>query len=297
MARQGGQAQRKPGLPDRATAQLAKPNAASSADLDKSPGPFRILWSLVESPISLYTLSFLLRAALLLYGLYQDANSPLKYTDIDYMVFTDAARYIHQGRSPYDRETYRYTPLLAWLLLPTAWETKSYIWNVALFSSGKILFAMADLVAGWLIELVLRMGEDGKGNEMSPRKARRYAAIWLLNPMVATISTRGSSEGLLAVLVMALLWAVLARKVALAGVFLGFGVHFKIYPFIYAPAIIWWMDAERMERAPKRSGSKTKKQRSILSERVRDFLTQDRITLAMTSLGTFMFLNLAMYAM
>src|SRR5579862_4467571 len=59
--------------------------------------------------------SILLRLGLLLYGIYHDAHSPLKYTDVDYFVFTDAARYINAKQSPYNRETYRYTPLLAWL--------------------------------------------------------------------------------------------------------------------------------------------------------------------------------------
>src|SRR5262249_45723908 len=64
-------------------------------------------------------------------GLHKDATPPVKYTDIDSLVFTDASRFLSRGGSPYDRETYRYTPLLAWLLLPTTrW-----------FSFGKAVFA------------------------------------------------------------------------------------------------------------------------------------------------------------
>ena len=252
--------------------------------------------SFFARPAPLYLSAIALRVVLLLYGLWQDANSPVKYTDIDYLVFTDAARFTAAGGSPYQRETYRYTPLLAWLLLPTAWTSPSPFWTTVYFSFGKIVFAVADLVAGWLIERVLTMRDQTAGG-LTPLSARKFAAIWLLNPMVATISTRGSSEGLLGVLVIALLWAVLARRITLAALLLGFGVHFKIYPFIYAPAIVWWMDDEHLGNGGKSSRKKNANTSVTLFGAIRGFLTPARLQLAVLSLGTFVGLNILMVYM
>ncbi|TVY34764.1 GPI mannosyltransferase, partial [Lachnellula subtilissima] len=212
-----------------------------------------------------------------------------KYTDVDYNVFTSAASLVTQHRSPYDRDTYRYTPLLAWLLVPT---TSTWWWFN--FSFGKVLFAVGDIVAGWLIVLVLTRQ---KGMQMG--RALRYASIWLLNPMVATISTRGSSEGLLGVLVVALLWAVMGKRIGLAGFLLGLGVHFKIYPFIYAPSIVWWLDEEEI-------GSENEKEKKKIEgegngsgglfEIMWRFCNAARIKLAVVSLLTFMGLNGLMYS-
>ncbi|EEU48893.1 glycosyltransferase family 50 [Fusarium vanettenii 77-13-4] len=223
----------------------------------------------------LFFISLLLRLILLFYGLYQDAHSALKYTDIDYLVFTDASRFLASGSSPYDRDTYRYTPLLAWLLLPT----------VRFSAFGKLVFAAADLLAGWLMLRVLRR------RGMDEATAGGFAALWLWNPMVATISTRGSSEGLLGVLTMSLLWAVERRKISLAAVILGLSVHFKIYPFIYAPAIIWWMDDERLGK-PTKATSKP----SFLVDTLTKFCSPERAKLALISFATFMGFNLLMYS-
>ncbi|KAI4143584.1 MAG: hypothetical protein LQ340_006949, partial [Diploschistes diacapsis] len=238
--------------------------------------------------------SILLRAGFLIYGLFQDAYSAVKYTDIDYLVFTDAARYVSQGRSPYLRETYRYTPLLAWLLLPTTWLGLGGAW----FSFGKVVFAASDVVAGWLLYLVLRMDRSttsGKEKRpMSRETALKYASVWLLNPMVITISTRGSSEGLLGVIVVAMLWAAMSRRAALAGFFLGLGVHFKIYPFIYAPSLLlYFSDPSTSSALAPSSSPSSSPARITLSARARHFLNRDRIALTLTSLTTFLALNLA----
>ncbi|KAF4592074.1 GPI mannosyltransferase 1 [Ophiocordyceps camponoti-floridani] len=236
-------------------------------------------WPLLtpSSAPPLFLTATALRLGLLAYGTWQDTHSTVKYTDIDYHVFTDAARSLHAGHTsgPYARETYRYTPLLAWLLLPTT----------TVFATGKLIFIAADVVAGWLVVRLL-------GWRVADGHGYAFAALWLWNPMVAAISSRGSCEALLAVLTLALLWAVEMRRVGLAGFLLGLAVHFKIYPFIYAPAIIWWMDDENMGRHDP----------SVLldpspSARLARFFTWERIRLAIVSLATFMSLNLLMYSL
>ena len=231
-----------------------------------------LLNTLFASRAAVFVSAFTLRAILLLYGIYQDSQSALKYTDIDYYVFTDAARAVHRHSSPYERATYRYTPLLAWILLPTSWGG---LW----FHFGKALFALSDLIAGWLIlRLLKRKGlEEGR--------ALRYASVWLLNPMVANISTRGSSEGLLCVLVMALLWAFETRKIALSGILLGLCVHFKIYPFIYGASMLWALETP----------SPPKQSPTTMPQAVLKFGNLNRAVLVLSSALTFTTLNYLMY--
>ncbi|KAJ3356913.1 hypothetical protein HDU91_005480 [Kappamyces sp. JEL0680] len=196
--------------------------------------------------MSALTIGGLLRIVLLGYGLAQDYWNPVvKYTDVDYSVFMDAAAFLAQGGSPYERATYRYTPLLAYALLPGTDWMASLVGSTLVHSSvfglwkqvwGKLLFVLCDLAAGWLLDALLAI----RGLSASQRWA--MTMLWMANPFVAVISTRGNAESILAVLVLATLYALAKNQLVLAAVVFGFSVHFKIYPIIYAVPLWFGID-------------------------------------------------------
>ncbi|XP_027341362.1 GPI mannosyltransferase 1 isoform X3 [Abrus precatorius] len=87
---------------------------------------------------SLLLFSAIFRVILIVYGEWQDAHMEVRFTDVDYLVFSDAAALMALGDSPYKRTTYRYSPLLAFLLIPNSFIHRS--WGKFLFSSsGNVL--------------------------------------------------------------------------------------------------------------------------------------------------------------
>lgn len=166
-----------------------------------------------------------IRFLLVFYGVVHDKMFTLKYTDVDYNVFTDAARFVKQGRSPFLRDGYRYTPLIAFLLLPDLY--------VPFLCLGKILFLTFDILTGCMIHRILRRLTTSVKSET----ALMCTLIWLYNPLPLVVSTRGSSDSIQTFLVLAVFSCLINSRIAAAGLLFGLAVHIKIYPVIYIPII------------------------------------------------------------
>ncbi|BFZ12549.1 hypothetical protein BsWGS_15588 [Bradybaena similaris] len=173
-----------------------------------------------------YVVAFAARVGLMLYGLWQDTYMAVKFTDVDYYVFSDAADFASQGESPFLRATYRYTPLLAWALIPN-------LWLGSLF--GKLIFIIFDILVGHTIyRLVTNLGHDSS-------TARNCALVWLLNPLPITVSSRGNAESVMAYLVLMTLLYLVQGKVVASAVYYALAIHFKIYPVVYALPIYLYL--------------------------------------------------------
>lgn len=174
----------------------------------------------------IYPLALLLRILFILFGEWQDRKLGIQYTDIDYEVISDAAELVVNGNSPYDRATYRYSPFLAYLLVPNVLIHRCW---------GKIVFSVADLAVGKCIESILSRQGLPEG------KPIQYASLWLLNPLSINVSTRGSFDALTSALVLGATRALLGGSMLCAALAFGLVVHLRVYPIIYAPAFALYL--------------------------------------------------------
>lgn len=164
-------------------------------------------------------LGLIIRLALIFYGEFHDQKFQVPFTDVDYKVFTDAARNVLMGASPYSRHTYRYSPIVAYVLTPNIIVHQTF---------GKILFSILDLVMAYLIyRLMLR-------RNVSLRKAHLSSLFWLYNPLSVVISTRGNADTLSSLLVAGTLLCLYAGKPTVAGIVHGLCIHMRLYPIVFS---------------------------------------------------------------
>jgi phosphatidylinositol glycan class M len=126
-----------------------------------------------------------------------DEKTPnMKYTDTDYDVFSDAATHIYNNRSPYERHTFRYTPLAAYICLLN---------NIVHPLAGKIVFCILDVLMGiFMWSLIESQNKNNKYTML-------YVAFWIYNPVTVGMSTRGSNDNIIALLVFASLYFLLKK--------------------------------------------------------------------------------------
>ena len=189
-----------------------------------------------------YKVSLFIRYIIIIITEYLYYNYGVLYTDIDYHVFSDGAKHAAKFESPYERETYRYTPLLAILMIPNI-----KIW----YPIGKFLLSTIDVGVGYLIEKLLRAQEiqtkeDRTFNEIlkaeNDEAFYNYASLfYLYNPLTIVICTRGSADCIITFLVLLSLIYLEKKKYYLSALIYGFAVHFKIYPIIYAPSLFLYL--------------------------------------------------------
>ncbi|KAL3525215.1 hypothetical protein ACH5RR_013587 [Cinchona calisaya] len=176
---------------------------------------------------SLLLFSAFLRVFLIVYGEWQDTHMEVRYTDVDYLVFSDAASLMASRRSPYERLTYRYSPLVAFLLIPNSIIHPSW---------GKFLFSASDLLVALLIHAILKL----RG---VPEKLCTYSTmVWLFNPFTFTIGTRGNCEPIVCAMILWIIHCLMNGKICQAAFWYGLVVHLRIYPIIYALPVILVLD-------------------------------------------------------
>ncbi|KAK1326745.1 GPI mannosyltransferase 1 [Acorus calamus] len=177
-------------------------------------------------------LSGVLRLGLIVYGEWQDAHMEVRYTDVDYLVFSDGAALVAMKESPFGRSTYRYSPILAYLLVPNSVVHPSW---------GKLIFSAADLLVGVFINSILKL----RG---VPEHLRIISVVsWLFNPFTFTIGTRGNCEPIVCAVVLWIIICLMKGKILQAAFWYGFVVHFRIYPIIYSLPILLVLSADNFQ--------------------------------------------------
>lgn len=168
-----------------------------------------------------------LRLICLLYCIIHDyAFEHIKYTDIDYHVFTNGSKALVEGLSPYRDTEYRYSPIVAAIFLPNVILNKHI---------GKLILIGADVLGGFLIyKLNIYQGSNRQNSKL-------YLFYWLFNPVTVVISSRGSFEPILTLVILSSILLLVEDHLVAGGLLYGLAIHLKLYPVIYAVAIYGYL--------------------------------------------------------
>eukprot|EP00127_Corallochytrium_limacisporum_P002977 Clim_evm24s144 gene=Clim_evmTU24s144 len=211
------------------------------------------------------------RLGLIAFGAVQDRVMDVKFTDVDYTVLTDAAQYVLNGDSPYRRVTYRYTPLLSYLMIPNLLLVPEW---------GKIVMAGIDVLCAQMTYDLVKM----KTKDVWTAKVS--CLVWLANPFVAVIGARGNVEALVCACILYSLRCARENRPVLAGAALGLAVHLKLYPVIYLPAAVLNMALFRAESQRSSSHSSSLIQNILIA-----------LLFLVSAVATFAISGLAMYSL
>lgn len=175
--------------------------------------------------ITLYGL--ILRLVALIYAITHDHYvDHIKYTDIDYHVFTNGSQAIIDNRSPFEDTEYRYSPIVALIFVPNILLNHHY---------GKLLLIIVDILCSQIIyRLNIHQGTNRQNSKL-------FLILWLFNPMTIAISTRGSFEPIITLLVLLAIYLLINDNLILSGLIYGLSIHVKLYPVIYAVTFYGYM--------------------------------------------------------
>jgi len=101
-------------------------------------------------------------------------------------------------------------------------------------------------------------------------------SFWLYNPVTIAMSTRGSNDNIIAMLVYITLYYLLKKEYATAAFWYGLSVHFKIYPIIYSFVFYLFIDSDKQSILSGNSSIWT------------NFFTKNRIKFTLISALTFL---------
>uniref|UniRef100_A0A1A9WV10 GPI alpha-1,4-mannosyltransferase I, catalytic subunit n=1 Tax=Glossina brevipalpis TaxID=37001 RepID=A0A1A9WV10_9MUSC len=195
--------------------------------------------------------STFIRLLLIVYGEIHDAYSEVPYTDIDYKIVMSGARGILNGDSPFNRHTFRYSPVYAFIQIP------SVLLHPAV---GKLIYSSFDI---WVAVLIYMLVRDELRFQYSQVKktdcldnndikhpeivAKASACFWLYNPLTAVISTRGNGDSFSSFIVILTLYMIIKALRAkeqhksllltfYAGILHGLAIHLRLYPIFFSLA-------------------------------------------------------------